>query len=74
MSASLDEQVFFPWQLAEAIDFIRGLPPRTRVYVDEWQAGAWRFVFGDDPVHASKGLTRLKAGSRFRIRPQAALS
>jgi hypothetical protein len=54
-------------EAAEA--FIVSLPADIRrVYVEEWDGRQWRFVFGDDREHAPRGLGRLAAGLRFRIR------
>ena len=69
MASAREQQEFAPGEVGEAEAYIKGLPAEVhRVYVEEWDGRHWRFVFGDDREHVSKGLSRLKDGLRFRIR------
>jgi hypothetical protein len=61
---------FAPGEENAAADYIRTLPEDVRrVYVEEWDGAGWRLVFGDDREHTPRGLSRVTAGRRFRIRP-----
>jgi hypothetical protein len=69
MASAREPREFAPEEVGAAKAFISSLPPEVRrVYVEEWDGRHWRFVFGDDRDHAPRGLTRLAAGLRFRIR------
>jgi hypothetical protein len=67
--ASREPREFAPGEVHAAEAFIESLPGDVRrVYVEEWDGRQWRFVFGDDREHVARGLSRLAAGLRFRIR------
>jgi hypothetical protein len=69
MSSPREPREFAPGEKEAAEAFIAALPADIRrVYVEEWDGRQWRFVFGDDRDHAPRGLSRLAAGLRFRIR------
>jgi uncharacterized protein (DUF2267 family) len=69
MASAREPREFSAGEVQAAEAFIASLPLEIRrVYVEEWDGRQWRFVFGDDRDHAPRGLTRLAAGLRFRIR------
>jgi hypothetical protein len=69
MAAGREAREFAPGEVGAAEAFIDSQPADVRrVYVEEWDGRQWRFVFGDDREHAARGLSRLAAGLRFRIR------
>ena len=69
MTSVREPREFAPGEMGAAEAFIEALPVDVRrVYVEEWDGRQWRFVFGDDRDHAARGLSRLAAGLRFRIR------
>jgi hypothetical protein len=68
--SSREPREFGPGETEAARAHIESLPADIRrVYLEEWDGRQWRFVFGDDRGHAPRGLNRLAAGCRFRIRP-----
>jgi hypothetical protein len=68
-AAAGDGCEFEPGEVEYAVAFIARLPRGARVYVEEFVEREWRFVFGDAPKHASRRLSRVTPGRRFRVRP-----
>jgi hypothetical protein len=55
-------------EIEAAVSHIMGLPPNfTRVNIEVWEDGTWRFVFGDSRGEAPKLLDSLTNGRRFRV-------
>ena len=68
MSQLRDVHEFLGHQLAAAVELLEELPGGTRVYIERWANMQWECAYGGPCDYATRSLTYLKLGVRFRVR------